>query len=119
MSSISWGPETPSDQYAIWNHAPLQDVGSRPAGQGRFGQVDLIGSVAEWTLDSWASGWYEYTAEGHPCVDCANLEATGVVVVRGGSYRVAQTAYLRSAYRGSQAPDVPDHVTGFRCARDL
>ena len=114
-----WGPETPSDQYAIINHTLLQNVGSRPLGQGRFGQLDMIGGVAEWTLDAWAVDWYTYLSEGHECVDCANLNPTGLVAVRGGSFRVDQSAYLRSAYRGRQAPAVPDHLTGFRCARDL
>ena len=114
-----WGPEEPSDQYAIAYHVLLQDVGSRPAGQGRFGQLDLIGSVAEWTLDSWALDWYTYLSEGHECVDCANLNPTGWAAIRGGSFRVDQSAYLRAAYRGRQEPTVQDQLTGVRCARDL
>lgn len=42
-------------------------VGSYPAGVGRFGQLDLAGSVEEWTLDA-------VGPRPIPCNDCASVD---------------------------------------------
>jgi formylglycine-generating enzyme required for sulfatase activity len=95
-------------------------VGSEsPAGDGAWGQSDLGGNAAEWSLD-----WYVPYAT--PCIDCANLIkppiadaatcAMGCRVNRGGAYSEVSTNLLASqrngagyAFRGGS--------TGFRCAR--
>jgi formylglycine-generating enzyme required for sulfatase activity len=89
----------------------LIPVGTKPEGDGRWGQSDLAGNVAEWTLD-WLSGYAK------PCADCANLTAASGRVTRGGS--VVQDAFLtRTTARSSLAPANRSHAMGARCARPL
>jgi len=59
----------------------IAPVGSASLGGGRWGELDLAGSMWEWTLD-----WY--TGYSEPCVDCAALTAPSgsTKPVRGGSY---------------------------------
>ena len=85
-------------------------VGSKPAGIGKFGQMDLGGSMFEWGLDSYAS----YPAT---CTDCANLTAGADRVVRGGSW-YTNSSYLTGTYRLSGQPDNPTNSAGVRCARN-
>jgi formylglycine-generating enzyme required for sulfatase activity len=39
-------------------------------------------------------------------------------VVRGGSFNGSMDDWAKPAYRWKTAPDVYNHVIGFRCARD-
>ncbi len=90
------------------NSAP---VGSAPAGDGRWGQADLGGSVWEWVLD-----WYAPYSEA--CSNCADLEPTKNRVLRGGSFYDPLT-YLATAYRANIFdPTVQAFDVGVRCARD-
>jgi sulfatase modifying factor 1 len=75
-------------------------VGSRPMGDGRYGQSDMGGNVAEWTLD-W-SGAYQSM-----CTDCANLAPSASRQIRGGDFR------------HGQPPTDATPLTGFRCARPV
>ena len=89
---IPWGAANPtSGLYAIsgCNYPPgstacsgvtnIAPVGSAPAGAGLWGQLDLAGNLAEWTLD-----WYVPYAT--PCVDCVALTDFSYKVLRGGSF---------------------------------
>jgi sulfatase modifying factor 1 len=84
-------------------------VGSKPLGAGRFGQVDLAGSTAEWVLDFRADF-------GARCDDCANLIGSVSRSVRGGAWNAVAT-YLHASKRNDNAPGVRYNDTGFRCAR--
>lgn len=105
----------PTDADEVWNMIPpgLVAVGSKPDGNGRFGQADLAGSLWEWVLDK--HGDYPI-----PCIDCALLspDKTPQLSIRGGSLQGHPT-YLRVAearsdrYAFSTTSDL-----GFRCARD-
>ena len=87
----------------------LLPVGSKPAGAGRFGQLDLAGSVHEWVLD-----WRElYPAQ---CNDCASVASSATRVVRGGDWQ-DRGLYLTSIVRDDNAPGVRFNGGGFRCAR--
>jgi len=88
----------------------LVAVGTKLAGDGRWGQSDLTGSVMEWTLD-----WDDrYTT---PCVDCANISVpTGERVVRGGSFNI-DVGRLRTGYRNTFPPNETSISDGIRCAR--
>ena len=56
----------------------LVAVGTKPAGDGRWGQSDLAANVWEWTLDA-------YTAYSTPCTNCINIADRWSRVIRGGS----------------------------------
>lgn len=86
-------------------------VGSlSPAGDGRWGQADLSGNLWEWTLD-----WYGTYVT--PCNDCADLSVETRRTNRGGGFSFA-ASYLRTAFRGFEAP-APAHASiGIRCGRN-
>ena len=102
---------------SLVNIAP---VGTATAGAGKWGQLDLAGSMAEWSMDYWDDAVWP-----NPCVDCAYLTP-----------RPEQGAYPFRPARGSSFDDtssppifmVPsgrnyatgtgyDQNIGFRCAR--
>jgi len=84
-------------------------VGSKPAGRGRFGQLDLAGSMSEWVLDS-----YEIYPSA-PVSDHAALDANSPRVLRGGSW-ASLPSDLASALRQYVTP-MNRFDFGFRCAR--
>jgi len=86
----------------------LVAVGTKPAGDGRWGQSDLAGNVWEWTLD-----WYATYAA---CTNCANLTITSSRVFRGGGFAVG-ASNLRAGYRLYNTPTYRDYYVGVRCAR--
>ncbi len=118
-----WGNDPPSQERAVYgclfdglmqcSDADLPPVGSVPAGAGRFGHLDLAGSLWEWTLD--VSGTYT----GEACDNCANLAvaADEARVFRGGDFKFDDPSSLRSAFRYGFDAKFPDQVRGFRCAR--
>ncbi|WP_156040375.1 formylglycine-generating enzyme family protein [Chondromyces apiculatus] len=95
----------------------LSPVGSRsPTGDGRWGQSDLAGSMAEWTLDWFVASYPE------GCVDCASVASGTERVLRGGGF-VNNADLLLASYRGRVAPIVGDvagryRYVGARCARN-
>src|SRR5262249_20228990 len=46
-------------------------VGSKPNGDGLWGQADLAGNLSEWNLD-WFADRYPGSSPGSSCGDCAN-----------------------------------------------
>jgi formylglycine-generating enzyme required for sulfatase activity len=88
----------------------IAPVGSFPMGAGAFGQQDLAGNVAEWTLDL-----YDPTYPT-PCNDCAALSPDGQRVYRGGGFdRGLRYLYTSSRVPADPASRYPD--VGVRCAR--
>ena len=96
--------------------ADIAQVGSFPAGQGRWGHKDLAGNLWEWVLDWYQRDWY--AGQGNACIDCANLNQVSrdSRVVRGGVFASYATS-LCAATRFSSAPTDRDYDGGFRCAR--
>lgn len=84
-------------------------VGTKSDGDGRWGQSDLAGNVAEWMLD-WLSVYPD------PCVDCANLTAASERVIRGGSFGLS-VFFMRTTVRSPFAPASRSPGMGVRCAR--
>ena len=88
-------------------------VGKMPLGDGRWGQSDLTGNVAEWTLD-WRNASYV-----NPCTDCADLTISLFRIARGGSI-FDHVPFLRTSSRNFFMPasqgDIPGEL-GARCAR--
>jgi sulfatase modifying factor 1 len=86
----------------------LVKVGSKPAGDGRWGQSDLGGNAWEWTLD-------EIAPYLNPCMDCARLPRFDRIV-RGGSFG-RTTFFLRTVNRASFPSGDRVGEVGVRCAR--
>lgn len=119
-----WGFQPPSPQLAVYgclfdadstcSDADFPVAGSVPSGVGRFGQLDLAGSVWEWTLDAYAP---------YSELDCANCAVLGDAntarVFRGGDFKFDDPESLRSTTRYAFLPTFPDPTRGLRCARSL
>lgn len=118
----AWGSADPgtSNQYAIFGAlypsgfqsctgaACLAPVGTATLGGGLWGQLDLVGDVIEWELDS-------YSSYVDPCVDCAYLTGTSGHVNRGSSFDGSlDMSSLRSSI--VNASDIGPEI-GLRCAR--
>ena len=84
-------------------------VGTKPAGDGRWGQSDLAGNVMEWMLE-----WY--ASYPNLCSDCANLTPDYGRVWRGGSFYTNSDG-LRVAFRSFFVPSDRFEFVGVRCAR--
>ena len=84
-------------------------VGTKPAGDGRWGHSDLAGNVFEWTLD-WSAAYPSN------CVDCANLATTTKKELRGGSFATDNLS-LRAGSRLGLPSSNRAGIGGFRCAR--
>jgi sulfatase modifying factor 1 len=115
-----WGSEDPGVTPlracfdSTSSYSPV-DVGSFPAGAGRWGQHDLAGNVTERLLDRISWGWY--SGDGNPCDNCANLSFGSERIIRGGSYTRDSSA-LRAADRGGTPQIVRSTYWGLRCARN-
>ncbi|MCU0694375.1 MAG: formylglycine-generating enzyme family protein [Polyangiaceae bacterium] len=113
-----WGQASPSAAYANYtksNRSPLVEVGSHPAGAGRWGHQDLAGSMWEWGLDSYDAGWY--SGGGSVCDNCANLSTDDVRTSRGGGW-AGPAETLRAAIRAGGAVSTLTLIDeGVRCAR--
>ena len=119
--TFPWGDAEPNATLAVeyclgdgvdgCAFSDIQSVGSRRAGEGRFGQLDLAGSMAEWTLDWHAT----YPSE---CSNCGRVASGSARVFRGGAWRY-DAAVLTAAYRSYDVPSSHLRYVGLRCARDL
>jgi formylglycine-generating enzyme required for sulfatase activity len=87
----------------------LVEVGTKPAGNGRWGHSDLAGNVTEWTLD-WAAPYIS------DCTDCADLALATRREIRGGGFNSSPSS-LRTATRSGLSPGSRISTLGFRCAR--
>jgi formylglycine-generating enzyme required for sulfatase activity len=116
-----WGATTPTagSGHANWikdGNSPSIAVGSRSAGQGRWGHDDLAGSMWEWTLDGFDSNWY--AGAGNSCDNCANLANTNFQVLRGRYWGSNAAKHLRVVDRSYDSPGgTLVYRFGLRCAR--
>lgn len=93
----------------------ILDVGSKPLGAGRWGHLDLFGSMRDYGLDI-------YTPMPAACVDCVQTD-TGAATTRaavGGSWADGSSTWP-SIFNASPTTSVNPRTPagGFRCARDL
>ena len=127
----AWGNNDPdkSNTYAIWDWnypgnslnagAPasvnnIAPVGTPQLGRALWGQLDLTGSMFEWTLD------YSDQPLLDPCVDCANTQTGTQRLIRGGGFDSPNTGtdpQLQSAYPTKTPPGGTHGDVGIRCAR--
>lgn len=91
-----------------------EDVGSRPSGAGRWGQLDLAGNIHEWAMDGSSS----YSAPQVPCVDCGSVGPVGDMtrLSRGGSFWDEPGNLPSTAVADSWSAEV-DPWSGARCSR--
>ncbi len=123
LREYPWGAKAPGtdSEYAIYacnypsgsgtcsgvsNIAP---VGTASLGAGFWGQLDLAGDVAEWSLDWYAS----YVV---PCTDCAYLETATGRVARGGFFSSVATSIVPTQ-RAFANPAGRNRDIGVRCAK--
>jgi len=112
-----WGDSAPDAAHAAFctgTCGSVLPVGLKaPLGDGKWGQVDLVGNAWEWNLDVFATPYVQVM-----CKDCANLVSTtsSLRVFRGGSAGNNASALL-SATRNSRIPTDHNGYIGLRCAR--
>ena len=108
--SFPWGNSWAADR-AVVKEATPQPVGSYPEGKNRWGVVDLIGNVWEWTSSK--ASLYTGTAQ----IPAANKDW---VVARGGAYVSDpddRQIPISATYRDWFAPDFRNPNYGFRLVR--
>ncbi len=114
---LAWGKKAGEQVKAMYpgddKFAHTAPVGSFPKGASRYGLLDVVGNVWEWTFD-W-DGKYEAKAETDPKGPAKGEER----VVRGGAWNGAFPTWVRPSFRYSFPPETKSHAVGFRCAMDL
>jgi formylglycine-generating enzyme required for sulfatase activity len=125
LREYAWGDTPPgtTNQYAIYgclfnpedggactgyNIANVAPVGTATSGVGKWGHLDLIGDMIEYTAD-----WFAPYVT--PCADCAYLNPGTMRVFRGGWYEI--TPSYTSYRRDSDYPNLRSSGLGMRCAR--
>jgi formylglycine-generating enzyme len=112
-----WGSAAPTSTRAMYGYSgnytfsDLLPAGSKPTGAGKYGQMDLAGSMMEWNLD-------QYSAYAPICNNCAKLTGGFDRVIRGGDFANGAEQIV-AAYRSQNDPTTSYSGMGFRCARDL
>ena len=119
-----WGAMDPgmSNAYAVYGgfykgpadsgaNSFVAPVGSASAGAGRWGQLDIAGELAQWTVDMWLSSYTQ-------CSDCALLTYAYPQprVTRGDGFD-GPLISLRAVSRDSLGPGDRSTGVGIRCAR--
>jgi formylglycine-generating enzyme required for sulfatase activity len=117
-----WGNSSPLTSLVVYGCqgdeksgctlADIPPVGSFATGVGKYGQLDMAGSMREWVLD-----WYAQSYST-PCNDCANVVTGQSRVSRGGDWYY-NAEYLRAAYRSYEDHASHFNYMGLRCARNL
>jgi len=118
-----WGEEEPDPtrvNYQSSDYTPYLAAGSKPAGAGRWGQLDLAGSMLEWTFDWYGPTWYSQPeASAHNACNLTPDPAQypPARTARGGAWVSAISYGLSNAGRFGFSPDDWTEYMGFRCAR--
>ena len=124
-----WGAVAPTAAYASYECATpvvecLVAVGTKPLGDGKYGQADLAGNVGEWTLDWKVNPFYPTGCniclpEG-ACNDCSNLAEgdSSTRMVRGGAFYSGPES-MRLSPHGDAEPGTRHMGVSGRCARPL
>lgn len=109
-----WGSDAPTPEHAVFNcmgdgdqSCSLEDilkVGSKAKGAGRWGHMDLAGSMFEWTMSKDTAGsLHDESSRG------------GGFCYIGGVDRRAKTELQPIVFRKESA-DTVSHMVGVRCA---
>jgi formylglycine-generating enzyme required for sulfatase activity len=125
QSEYPWGSTGPGtmNEYAIYMcYFPngsgscsgvenIASVGTAAKGMGMWGQLDLAGTLWEWTLD-----WYVTPYVSGACTDCANLSAGTERSTQGGNFDTGYSNFAPARHPNNPA-DKGAYAYGFRCAR--
>ncbi|MBI2391213.1 MAG: SUMF1/EgtB/PvdO family nonheme iron enzyme [Deltaproteobacteria bacterium] len=113
---VSWGKRAGAVLAAMYagsdGFALTAPVGSFPKGASRYGLLDVVGNVWEWTSD-WNG---PYVKDGPPQRDPKGPERGTERVIRGGAWNGSFAAWVRPSQRYRFAPEAKTHAIGFRCA---
>jgi formylglycine-generating enzyme required for sulfatase activity len=121
-----WGSAAPDCTYANYmggtggsgycvspSGAPNPVGSESPKGDGKYGQTDLAGNLAEWVQDSMGASTTSYL---NPCTNCAVLSSSGPKLQRSGFFSIPAGG-LTSASHGYTEPGTRAYISGARCAR--
>jgi formylglycine-generating enzyme required for sulfatase activity len=89
----------------------LINVGTKPGGNGKWGQADLAGNVWERVLDFFVEPY------PNPRNNCANFTAGASRVDRGGGFSSVASVLLSSCRAYYYTPSSRYYLIGARCAR--
>jgi formylglycine-generating enzyme required for sulfatase activity len=98
---------------AVYDSRAPDGVGSRPAGDGRWGHSDLAGNVAEWLLDT------PTILLPPQCNDCENPSPDDRRGFANQGYSAVSELSLANWWRGAAARSDRFDMTGLRCARPM
>jgi formylglycine-generating enzyme required for sulfatase activity len=118
----SWGKKNHLDGVATFapmykeddKFATTAPVGSFPDGKSRYGLVDVVGNVWEWTGDFYAE--YTKDAQKDPVGPKGGEEGR---VARGGAWNGSDPSWVRPTFRFHFPPANRSYGVGFRCAASL
>ena len=115
-----WGEQAASCAYAVMSAGgdgcgtgEAMAVCSKAAGNTTQQLCDMIGNVFEWVQDWYHGSYAGAPANGVPWETPAGSDR----VVRGSSYVIVDSFYLRAAYRAHANPGLVGFDLGIRCAR--
>jgi len=112
--TFAWGDAAPTEELVLQSGVLPLPVGSKPAGEARWGHLDVTGSMYEWTFDYLDAYPREATDYAKSRWDDALRDPERTY--HGGSF-FAQDQ-LENYKRGGEPPtEVKLHI-GVRCARD-
>jgi sulfatase modifying factor 1 len=80
-----------------------------------FGLHDMHGNVIEWCHDYYEEDYYKQSSEKDPTGPTSGSSR----VLRGGSWKLGNSRYARSAYRNWFDADYRNDSVGFRLVREL
>jgi formylglycine-generating enzyme required for sulfatase activity len=112
-----WGNNSLDCDHAVMStkvcsNTGTAPVGSKSLGASPYGALDMSGNVWEWVED-----WYHSTYTGAPSDGSAWVTPTGTSrVLRGGSWGIGPTGFLRVSARYDNDPTLRNCPVGFRCA---
>jgi eukaryotic-like serine/threonine-protein kinase len=117
----AWGKKNHLDGIATFDpmykdddkFATTAPVGSFPDGKSRYGLMDVVGNVWEWTGDFYAD--YTKDAEKNPTGPKSGEDR----VARGGAWNGSNPSWVRPTFRFHFSPSNRSYGIGFRCAASL